>query len=98
MRAASGRAAPAPRVIARTSRRVDIAKALVMARRSRIKVNSALIACGTGLVVAEAAAAAQDVSGTAAGRISVNKLLNALLRPGDQGKRRLWRPRHRGRS
>jgi hypothetical protein len=48
MRAARGAAFAAPRVIARKSRRVDIAFALVMARKSRIKVKSALIARRAG--------------------------------------------------
>jgi hypothetical protein len=48
MKAAPERARKAVRVIARKSRRVDIAKALVMPPPSRIKVNSALTARGTG--------------------------------------------------
>ena len=53
MRAAPGRAETAPRVIARTSRRVDIAQSPRSVQRSRIKVNSALTSYGTGFLVAE---------------------------------------------
>jgi hypothetical protein len=53
MRAAPGRALMAPRVIARKSRRVDIAFALVGHERSRIRVNSVLIPAMTEVVVTE---------------------------------------------
>jgi hypothetical protein len=59
MRAAPGRADLAPGVIARKSRRNDIAAVLVTAQSSRIKVNSALISCGTALLVAEEATLVQ---------------------------------------
>jgi len=52
MRAAPDRTASALRLIARKSRRVGIAS-LVMAQWSRIKVNSALTACGAAPLVAE---------------------------------------------
>jgi hypothetical protein len=49
MKAAPDRASKAPRVIARKSRRVDIAATLFMTQRSRIKVNSALTYVGPTL-------------------------------------------------
>jgi hypothetical protein len=69
MRAASGAAGLASRVIARKkSRRADIAATLVVALRSRIKVNSALNRVEPTPLVAEAATAAQDIWGAAMDR------------------------------
>src|SRR5271169_1136626 len=55
MRAAPDEACKALRVIARKSRRNDIAITLVAVQSSRIKVNSALTSCRTGLLLAEVA-------------------------------------------
>jgi len=59
MRAAPRATILATGVIARTSRSIDIAFALVAAQRSRNKVNSALTPCGTAHLVAEVRSQAQ---------------------------------------
>ena len=59
MRAAPEWAAWASRVIARKSQRFDIADCPRSVQSSRIKVNSALTSCGTGLFLSEEGAKAQ---------------------------------------
>jgi hypothetical protein len=59
MRAAPGRAA-APRVIARKSQRADITFALVMTKRSCIKVKAVLSLTQDRVVLAEEPHASQD--------------------------------------